>query len=197
MELSQIFLAAQREFSERVHAITEDQWSAPTPDTDWTVTDLVDHLIDEHRYFPPLLHGLDLASAEEVVAGARSLPVDGGVGSNHAELWDEAAAGSADPIVEPDALQRSVALSRGATPAEQYAVEMSMDLIIHSWDLGRAIGHDQALPAELAEWGYHQARDWGDVSGSEYFGPPVSVPDDASAEDKLMGLTGRDPGWRA
>jgi uncharacterized protein (TIGR03086 family) len=196
MELSQIFLAAQREFSARVHAITEDQWAAPTPDTEWTVADLLDHMIDEHRWFAPLLHGLDYASAGEVVAGSRDLPVDGGVGANHAELWDEASAASADAVVEPNALSRTVELSRGATPAEHYVIEMSMDLVIHAWDLGKAIGYDQPLPAGLVEFGYERAQGWGDLSGSGVFDAPVSVPDDATAEDKMVALTGRDPGWR-
>lgn len=189
------FLSAQREFAARVHAITEDQWSAPTPDADWTVADLVEHLIDEHRWFSPLMHGLDLAAAEDVVTGTRSLPVDGGVGSNLAELWDEASTASTDAVVEPDALERSVNLSRGATPARQYALEMAMDMIVHAWDLGAAIGFAEPLPDDLVEFAYGEACDWGDMSESGFFAAPVSVPDDAPALHKLLGATGRDPGW--
>jgi len=191
----QLFLAGQRAFGARVDAITEAQWGAPTPDTDWTVLDLVDHLIDEHRWLPPLLRGLDLDSAGEVVAGTRTLPADGGVGSNHAELWDEAAATAADAVVEPGVLDREVALARGATPAGQYLLEMTVDLAVHSWDLDRAIGFAGALPDELIEFAHAQVSSWGDVSGTEYFGPPVDVPSDASTLDKLVALTGRDPNW--
>lgn len=31
---------------------------------------------------------------------------------------------------------------------------------------------------------------------SGHFGPAVEVPDDASAQDKLVGFVGRDPAWR-
>jgi len=182
-DVVQMFLAGQRAFGDRVRAITEEQWGAATPDAEWTVTDLVDHLIDEHRWLPPLLHGLDLAAAEEVVAGARSLPVDGGVGSNHAELWDEAATASADAVVEPHVLERDVALSRGDTPTPQYLKEMTIDLAVHSWDLGAAIGYAESLPADLADFAYAEVASWGDVSGSDYFGAPVPVPDDASTQN--------------
>jgi uncharacterized protein (TIGR03086 family) len=188
------FLAALRAFGERVGAITEAQWSAPTPDTDWTVVDLVDHLIDQHRWLPPLMHGLDLDAAREVVAGTRSLPVDGGVGSNHAELWNEAATASSDAVA-PHALEREVALSRGATPARQYLLEMTIDLVLHSWDLGAAIEFDEALPADLVDFAYGEVKGWGDVSESNYFGAPVTVEPEASTEHKLVALTGRDPNW--
>jgi uncharacterized protein (TIGR03086 family) len=197
MDALQNFLAGQRAFSARVAAITEGQWSAPTPDEAWTVLDLVDHLVEQHRWLPPLLHGLDLDAASEVVEGARSLPVHGGVGSNHAELWDEAATAASDAVVEPHAVDREVALSRGATPAAQYLLEMTIDLVLHSWDLGQAIGFTEPLPADLVDFAYDQVKNWGDVSGSDYFGQPVDVAADASTQDKLVALTGRDPNWSA
>jgi uncharacterized protein (TIGR03086 family) len=196
-DMPQIFLAAQRAFSERVHAVIESQWSAPTPDTDWSVADLVDHLIDQHRWFPPLMHRLDLDAAGEIATGSRALPIDGGVGANHAELWDEAATASVDAVMQPGAMDRSVELSRGTTPSEQYVLEMTMDLVLHAWDLGAAIGFEAPLPPDLVEFAYEQARDWGDISESGYFGAPVSVPDDAPVLDKLLAVTGRDPNWTA
>lgn len=194
-DVIQLFLSGQRAFSERVAAISDAQWAAPTPDTNWSVLDLVDHLVGEHRWLPPLLRGLDLESAGEVVAGTRTLPADGGVGSNHAELWDEAAIAAADAVVEPGVVDREVALSRGTTPASQYLREMTIDLAIHSWDLGQAIGFTGALPPELVEFALVEVSSWGDVSGTEYFGPPVDVPSDASTLDRLVALTGRDPNW--
>jgi uncharacterized protein (TIGR03086 family) len=196
-ELLEMFLAGHRAFGDRVHAVSEAQWSAPTPDSEWSVADLVNHLIDEHRWLPPLLHGLDLASAEQVVAGTRDLPVEGGVGGNLAESWDEAATTSHDAVVEPDALERTVELSRGPTAARQYLREMTIDLAVHSWDLGIAIGYGEPLPGELAEWAHDEVRNWGDVSGTGYFSAPVQVDDAASAQDKLVAATGRDPKWTA
>lgn len=199
-EILELFLTGQRAFTDRVHAIG-DRWHAPTPAGGWTVADLVDHLISEHRWLPPLLHGLDLASAEEVVQGTRDLPVDGGVGANHAELWDEAAAASADAVIAPGVLDRTVDLSRGTTPAPQYLTEMTVDLCIHAWDLGRSVGHLDPLPAPLVTFALEQVGRWGDLSGwtdpsgATYFAAPVPVADDASDEDRLVAVSGRDPQW--
>ena len=48
------FLAAQRVFTEVVHAVGDDQWHLPTPDTEWDVAELVGHLVEEHRWAAPL-----------------------------------------------------------------------------------------------------------------------------------------------
>lgn len=187
------FLSAQRAFGERVHAVTEDQWQAATPDTEWTVADLVEHLVDEHRWAAPLVHGHDLDTAAKVVQGSRDLPVDGGVGANLAELWNEAAAASADAFSGDGALGREVTLSRGATPARQYVSEMIFDLVVHAWDLGTAINYPEPLPDGVVDAVYAEAENLGDLSSSGLFGPPVAVPDDAPTIDKLVALTGRTP----
>jgi uncharacterized protein (TIGR03086 family) len=188
------FRQAQQAFTDRVHAVAEDQWQAPTPDTEWSVADLVGHLIEEHRWAAPLMHGLDLESARKVVEGSRSLPVDGGVGGNLAEEWDEAAVESLDAFSEPDAVNRTVALSRGPTPARDYLSEMIFDLVVHGWDLATAIGYSgDDLPDELVSAVYEQAKKFGDLSATGMFEKPVDVPEDARPIDKLVALTGRDP----
>ncbi|HEY8828278.1 MAG TPA: TIGR03086 family metal-binding protein [Jatrophihabitantaceae bacterium] len=188
-----MFLSAQREFGARVHAVGEDQWAAATPDADWTVADLVEHVIDEHRWAAPLLHGQDLESAGKVVEGSRSLPVDGGVGANLAQEWHEAAIGSADAFTAPGALDRDVALSSGATPVRRYIQEMIFDLTVHAWDLAQAIGYRGSLPDDLVSTVYSWMADVGDMSASGMFKPPVDVPDGARTIDKLVAATGRNP----
>jgi uncharacterized protein (TIGR03086 family) len=192
-ELLALYLSAEHEFTVRVHAITEDQWDAPTGCTEWTVAQLVDHLIDEHRWAAPLMHGQDLEAAAKVVEGSRSLPVDGGVGANLAQEWDDAVTLSNEAFTAPGALDREVALSRGATPVRSYLEEMILDLTVHAWDLGQAIGYREPLPDDLVSATYSGVLAQGDLSGSGMFAPPVEVRDDASTIDKLVAATGRRP----
>lgn len=195
-ELLEMFLTGQHEFGARVHAVAESQWNAPTPDTEWSVADLVHHLIEEHQWAPPLLRGLDLESAGKVVEGSRTLPVHGGVGANLAELWAEVAAASADAVTADGALDREVELSRGVTAVRTYLGEMVFDLTVHSWDLGKAIGYADELPRPLAEFVLAGFKDAGDLSGTGMFAKPVDIGDDQSPVDRLVAATGRDPSWR-
>jgi uncharacterized protein (TIGR03086 family) len=188
------YLTAQRSFTERVHAVAGDQWQLDTPDTEWTVADLVAHLVDENRWAAPLMHGLDLDTAGKVVEGTRSLPVDGGIGANLAEEWDEAAVLAADAFAADGALDRTVELSRGTTAARDYIREMTFDLVVHGWDLETAIGYSGAPFADdVVEDIYGAAKSFGDLSSSGLFDAPVDVPDDAPTLDKLIALTGRRP----
>ncbi|PZS37050.1 MAG: TIGR03086 family protein [Pseudonocardiales bacterium] len=197
-DLLAMFQSGMHEFSARVHAVGDDQWGAATPDDQWTVAQLVEHVIDEHRWAAPLMHGQDLESAAKVVEGSRSLPVDGGVGANLAQGWDEAATGSAEAFTAPGALEREVELSRGTTPVSSYLEEMIFDLVVHAWDLGRAIDYREPLPDDLVSAVHAAVLPMGDLSAyGEMFRPPVEVPDDAPTIDKLVAATGRDPHWTA
>jgi uncharacterized protein (TIGR03086 family) len=185
-ELIPLLDSALDAFTARVEAVREDQWTAPTPCTEWNVAELVMHIVDEHRWAPPLLAGHDLKTSADIVAGTSDR-------GDPARNWDAAATESRRAFGEPGVLDRTVELSRGATPVSDYLGEMIGDMVIHSWDLGKAIGYDQPLPEPLVEFTYRTFSGVGDLSSTGLFGKPVPVGDDASKEDKLVALAGRDP----
>ncbi|WP_375499694.1 TIGR03086 family metal-binding protein [uncultured Jatrophihabitans sp.] len=194
-DLVQIFLTLQREFGARVHAVTDDQWDGPTPNAAWSVADLVAHLITEHLWVEPLLNGLELDAAADAVDRARSFVREDGVGASYIQAWDQTAEQAATAVSVPGALERTVSLSRGDTPASGYLREMIFDITVHAWDLGRAIGYPGALPADVVQAVWQESRKFGDLSASGMFDHPVAVPPDAPALDRLIAMTGRDPRW--
>lgn len=172
------------QFGARVHRVAN--WSGPTPCSEWDVNALVDHLIDEHLWLPPLLAGHDLDAAGKIVESQKH-----SLAGDRVAAWDAAALASGRAIDEPGVLDREVALSRGRTPASEYLSEMIADAVIHSWDLGRAIDMRDPLPPELVEFTLPLAEQF---AGSEpYFRPPVDAPADATPEERLIALSGRDP----
>jgi uncharacterized protein (TIGR03086 family) len=188
--LIETFLAAQAAFTERVHAVAGNQWPLGTPDAQWTVADLAGHLVDEHRWAGPLLDSLDLDAARAVVA--RWGP-PGRDGATLVPAWDQAAAMSAAAFRAGGALTGSVAITRGWVPAVEYLEEMVLDLVVHAWDLGTAIGYPEPLPAAAVAAIYPLAQAIVDRTPAGMFDPPVEVSTDAPAVDKLVALTGRHP----
>src|SRR6266516_190347 len=105
-DLVSMFRQAQDEFTKRVARVGPELWAAPTPDDEWTVTDLVSHLVDEHLWMPPLIDGHGLAEAEKIVESVRRSSSD-----QPAEAWEAAALGSRRAVTEPGALDRFAQLS--------------------------------------------------------------------------------------
>jgi uncharacterized protein (TIGR03086 family) len=83
-------------------------------------------------------------------------------------------------------------------PAADVALVTLDELVIHAWDLARATGQPyEPDPADVAA-----IMPFLESFGSEQgvpglFGPAVAVPDDAPPFDRALGLSGRDPTWRA
>jgi uncharacterized protein (TIGR03086 family) len=193
MELIGTFLVAQKAFGERVHAVGPDQWLLATPDSEWSVSDLIRHLVDEHRWAAPLLAGLDLTAAAAAVA---ELGPAGPDGAALVRDWDRAAAASAQAFRADGALRGAVAITRGTVPAEEYLEEMILDLVVHAWDLGVAIGYPVRLPADAVRAIYPLAQAIVDRTPRGMFAPPVQVRAGASPVDRLVALTGRQPAAR-
>jgi uncharacterized protein (TIGR03086 family) len=189
-ELIMTFRAAQAAFTVRVHAVASDQWELGTPDEQWTVADLLWHLVDEHRWARPLLAGLDLGQAAAVAAG---LGPDSRDGATLVREWDRAAASSAAAFGADGALTGSVAISRGRVPASEYLEEMILDLVVHAWDLGTAIGYQRPLPASAVAAIYPLAQAIVDRTPRGMFDPPAAAGADAPLIDRLVALTGRRP----
>jgi uncharacterized protein (TIGR03086 family) len=69
---------------------------------------------------------------------------------------------------------------------------------VHGWDLARATGQPWSPPVAAAEESLAFAPGMltSDYQGDgKAFAPRVPVPDTAPPLDRLLGLSGRDPGW--
>ena len=68
-ELADLFERAVDEFGNRVEAVDKDQWKNATPCTEWNVSDLVNHIVYEDRWVPPLLAGKTIQDVGDPVRG--------------------------------------------------------------------------------------------------------------------------------
>jgi uncharacterized protein (TIGR03086 family) len=186
-DLIELYRRSLDEFGKRVHAVRPDQWGCPTPCKNWEVRSLVGHLVVEQLWVPPLVtDGLTVAEVGDRFAGDP-------LGADPVAAWDAAAAASLAAFGAPGALRRTVHLSYGDRPAEEYAREMIFDLVVHAWDLARGIEGDDKIDPELVDAVYSGLDPDVDLSDSGLYDPPVPVPAEADEQTRLIALTGRRP----
>ncbi|MGW4893228.1 TIGR03086 family metal-binding protein [Kitasatospora sp. NPDC004240] len=172
------------EFGSRVRLVAPGQWGDPTPCTEWSVRDLVNHLTAEQLWVPELLMG---ATIGEV--GDR---FDGDVlGDDPVAAWTTAAQAAADAFRVPGSTGLTVHLSYGEVSSRAYLDQLTADAVVHTWDLAEGINRRTRLPAALVDFALTEIGGYGDLSGSGLFDPPLPVPDDASPQTRLLALTGR------
>ncbi|HET6636112.1 MAG TPA: TIGR03086 family metal-binding protein [Streptomyces sp.] len=182
---------AARRLTALLDGVRDDQLADPTPCTESSVADLLDHLVGLTVAFHdaatktagPGAAGQPRASADHLPPDwRRRLP---------AQL-DALAAAWADP-----AAWDGTAEAGGVTmPAEVMGIVALDEIVLHAWDLAVATGQDYTCePAEAeALIGLLSAAADPDA-GNGMFGPVVPVPADAPPFHRALGLSGRDPHW--
>jgi uncharacterized protein (TIGR03086 family) len=176
---------ATESFGARVQAIRDDQWASRTPCEEWDVRTLVNHLVYETRWMPPLLDGSTIAEVGDRFEGDL-------LGGDGKAAWHESATDAVAAVHEESAMERTVHLSFGDLPGREYTMQIVADLLIHGWDLARAIGADDRLDPELVE----ACASWFAAMEEPYraagaIGPRVEVPSDADAQTRLLAQFGR------
>jgi uncharacterized protein (TIGR03086 family) len=176
---------AARGFGNLVARIGTHQWDAPTPCSAWTVRDLVNHLTSEALWTPPLLAGRTIEEVGETF--------DGDVLGDDPRRAHAGAVAAAIEAVDRVELTRTVHLSFGEVPARVYIEQLFTDHLVHTWDLARAIGHDERLPEDLviaclAVFEPHED----DYRAAGVIGPRVPT-DRTDPQARLLAAFGRDP----
>lgn len=180
---------ATRAAADVVGGVRDDQLGAPTPCPAYDVADLLDHLHGLARAFTA-------AAAKELGEATDSAPEPDG--SSLPTDWREAIPGALERLAEawraPGAVDGLTRAGGVDLPGEVALLVALDEVVVHGWDLARATGqpYDPDADAVGASLGFAQSFS---PEGEGPFGPPLAVPDDAPALDRLVGATGRDPRW--
>jgi uncharacterized protein (TIGR03086 family) len=155
-----------------------EQRHRPTPCADWDVAALLNHMVAGPGYLLTAL-GVDTAPPDTDEKSYRA-----------------AVARSVESLHQPGALDARCMSPAGFEWSVGEAVAgTAMDQLIHTWDLAVAIGANLALDPELVDacvaMFLPQMPEIGRAAG--IVGPEVSVPANASAQDRLLGAMGRQP----
>lgn len=180
---------ARAEFESRLRAVQPGQWDRPTPDEDWTVRDLVGHVVAGNRATVRLLEGCSREDA--MVLFADITPGRDPVGE-----FVAAADAQDGALRAPGALERTVHHPAGDVSGADLLGFRIGDLALHAWDLARAIGADETLDPGLVTVVWENLQPLAPVIsqlGMFGAGPSGGLGEDAPLQQRLLDLSGRRP----
>jgi len=147
-----------------------------TPCDEWTLRQLLDHMLETQRYF---------------VASAQGQEATLTPGTPPPLL-------SKDPVADFQQARAEVLRAFGDPGVREktgpaLGIAFS-DLLLHGWDVARATGQESTMPPGLPDAAYQMIHGrFTDEQRKGVFKPEVQVAADATTQDRLLAYTGRDP----
>jgi uncharacterized protein (TIGR03086 family) len=165
-----------------IAAVKPDQFDNPTPCPDWTVRQLVNHVVTGNKLFAALVTGGSRPDRSADHLGTDPL------GAFRATVREVRAAFATD-----GALERTYVLPIGPVRGA-FALRMRVnEMFIHAWDVARATGQSTDLDPEMAEQvlAVFRAAPVIPRGPGKAFGEEQPVPAHASAADRVAAFAGR------
>lgn len=126
---------AQDAFAGVLANVTPDRFGAPTPCTQWTIQDLIMHVVGGNNIVARRGGVSDESSSESV---------------DLAEAYRVSALGAVAGFASPDAMTATYDLAFGQVPGSALIGMRTTDVLTHAWDLAAATGQPTDLDPELA-----------------------------------------------
>ena len=177
-----------------VERVDDSQLGAPTPCPDYSVGDLLDHIGRLAVAFTSAARKRDGTNASPPPPGDRA-----NLGDDWRTRIPRDLVGLGDAWESPDAWEGATKIAGMEMPAGVVGTVGLNEVVTHGWDLARAIGQpfdaDHDVIEGCLEFIGPISEPGAEANRAPAFGPALTPPDDASPVDRLIALTGRDPGW--
>ncbi len=166
-----------------VAAITGEHWEAPTCCPDWSVHELLNHLVAGNQFFAAAL--TDQAAPDRSANHLAGDPLG---------AYQRSATALQAAFAQPGAFDKVISVQFGPVPGAVALHLRLTEILVHAWDLAHAIDHPTSgLPADVAEreLEFSRAAIANLPVDQRALAPPQPVGDDAPAIDRLAALLGR------
>ncbi|WP_055410811.1 TIGR03086 family metal-binding protein [Frankia sp. ACN1ag] len=170
-------------FDERLVAADLAALAHPSPCDGWTGADVVAHV------------ARNLAGLSDALRGGDYRVATAQPGLDPRRTWvsaQERALADLETFDVRGVPDMRVRIGQNTVTAEYLLVALVRDVTIHAWDLARAVGGDDRLPADLVE---AVLADMPAISeemrGPGRYGSVVPTPQDAGAQERMLALAGR------
>ncbi|WP_180927583.1 TIGR03086 family metal-binding protein [Streptomyces sp. AJS327] len=174
------FTRVQDTVGDLVRATAPDQFGLPTPCEDWTLRNLLDHLVWENIVWGGLAQGTPPTTAH----------TEDHLGDDHVTAFETAASQARDAFRQPGLLDRSF----GPAPGRRVVEQLLVELLVHGWDLAATLGHDRDLEPDIARAALPVVREiYGDLprTAGGSFVAARPAPEHAPALDNVAAFLGR------
>jgi uncharacterized protein (TIGR03086 family) len=187
MDIRELHQRALEETEKIITMVTPGDLNRPTPCPDWTLYGLLRHMVGLNQGF---------AAAASGAAFDRSVWAGGTLGDEPAQAYLDSAAQVREAFGQEGVLDRQVEVEFGVVPGSLAISMHFIDLVVHGWDVARALGDDHQPDPELAETALKTVMRMPFERGpSHAFDALLDVPGDAPVFPRLLGHVGRDPEW--
>lgn len=191
MESATSLALASREFVGRVDQVNAEAWSRETPCDGLDVRAVINHVVAGNLFAVRLLGG---SSSSEALGG-----LDGDLlGASARDVAKDSCKQQSYAFKQVDDLDDlSVHHPSGDITAREFLRFRLGDLTVHSWDIARGAGLDEALDGSLVEalWLLVQpVTGWMASTGAFGAGASSDLPPDAGLQTRLLDAFGRRPG---
>ncbi|MEO8897312.1 MAG: TIGR03086 family protein [Candidatus Dormibacter sp.] len=187
-----VFILSEQALADVIDQVRPEQWDLPKPEWfatggqgDATLRQIVNYHAYDSAWVPDVLAAKTTA---EVGDALEHIKTDADADYRR---YSAAAIAAARELDDPE---RIVHLSYGDFPAREYLRHTTSFRGFRAYDIARWIGAGTQLPAGLVQGMWDElAPDMEAWRAMGVYGPAVPVPDDAPLQDRLLGLSGRDP----
>lgn len=178
-DVTRLFVAAAQPLTHLVDAVDLAAWAAPTPCEDWVARDVVHHVIDTQRDFLARF-GIEIPEPEDAAA-------------DPAAAWHAHLAAVLPVVADREVVTTAFDGYFGPTTIGDTLVRFYVgDMVVHRWDLARAVGGDEALTEDELDLLEANLESYGEAAYADgVFHRPVRVPDDADRATRLLARMGR------
>lgn len=166
------------DFDARVQAASADSWGNQSPCAEWKARDVVVHV------------GNSLLGLGAGLAGREGRQI--GPDEDITAAWNEARDTFLGALDGAD-LSTTLPGPFGPMPAEQLIGRLiSTDVLVHTWDLARAVGGDEHLDAEAVAGAYSGLKPMDAmIRQPGVFGAKVEAATDADLQTEFLSFLGR------
>ncbi len=182
--------AAAAEAAKVVNGVPEGMLDAPTPCHDWDLRTLLNHTILWTSYSAER-RAYGESVAEDLMT--KDFTAEPGFRDDYARQIDRAVKAWADQ----KAWEGELGVMGDATPAADVGAMLIMEMVLHGWDVARAAGREYACDAAVASAVLATVEQQAELFRKYHgFADAIEPPDDATALDRALRLSGRDPNWK-